>query len=173
MLWDFTYTDDNLTAEEASIIASLANGRALEFGSGRGLGTYALLAGRSSYILSIDEDEDYTAECSARYLDPRVDWLCKEIGETGWYDHGEIPVPATPEERYDTVLLDGPSGYPGRRHCLPMLLNHDFVAPGWQLIVTHTGLNSVQQFIRKWCQKFPIKREVLYCNRGIIRITAV
>ena len=170
MPWDFTYSADNLTAEETSIITSLVNGRALEFGSGRGLGTYALLAGRSSYILSIDEDEDYTAECSARYLDPRVDWLFREIGETGWYDHGEIPVPEVP---YNTVLLDGPSRYAGRRHCLPMLLNNPYLAPGWQVLVTHTGVDAVQLFIKKWCQKFAIKREILRCERGMIRITAV
>ena len=180
--WDFTYTDENLTREEASIITSLAEGRAIEFGSGRGLGTHALLAARCTYILSIEEDEDYYEECSARYTDPRVQWLHKPVNNDGWYDDTPIDVPSmptpdepdNPDNRYTTVLLDGPSGYPGRRHCLPMLVDSGpYLMPGWQVLVTHTIETAVQDFIKEWTQDWPIKRETIRCDRGMVRITAV
>lgn len=182
MPWDFTYTEANLTREETSIITSLAEGRAIEFGSGRGLGTYALLAARCPYILSVDEDEDFYEECSARYIDPRVDWLHKEVTENGWYDHGEIPIPSmptpdepdAPDNRYSTVLLDGPSGYAGRKHCLPMLVDFaNYLMPDWQILVTHTIETAVLEFIKEWTQDWPIKRETIRCLRGMVRITPV
>lgn len=182
MPWDFTYTDENLTREETVIITSLAEGRAIEFGSGRGLGTCALLAARCSFILSVDEDEDYYEECKARYTDPRVQWLHRDINDEGWYDHGTIPIPSmptpdepdAPDNRYTTVLLDGPAAYAGRRHCLPMLVDQaNYLMPKWQIIVTHSAESAVQIFIREWCQDWPIKRETIRCIRGMVRITPV
>ena len=169
------YSEHNLLPDEAAHITTYANGCAIEFGSGRGLGTHALLAGRIDHIVSIDESDTFTQECSARFTDPRVEWHFLELNTEGWYDHGHVPLPEEPEDRYATVILDGPSGTFGRALCLPMLLDpeYSYLAPDWQLLVTRTSLPSVKAFIEDWLQEFHIKLEILRCERGMIRITPV
>lgn len=169
------YSEHNLKPDEAALITRYANGRALEFGSGRGLGTHALLAGRIDHIVSIDEDESFTQECRARFTDPRVKWVFLGLNTQGWYDHGQVPEPEEPEDKYTTVILDGPSGTFGRGFCLPMLLDleHSYLAPDWQLLVTRTALPAVKDFIEDWLKRFAVKLEILYCDRGMIRITPV
>ncbi len=169
----FEYTEHNLKQDETALIVQHATGRALEFGSGMGLGTHALLAGRSSHIMSIDEDAAYTDECAARFLDPRVEWKFHPLDANGWYDDDIVTAilpPGTPP--YDTVLLDGPTGYSGRRHCLRMLLDNPLLADGWQLLVTRAALSPIENFIKRWLQKRPIRIEWLPCERGMVRITS-
>jgi len=171
MLWE--YTDANLTPPETALIARHAAGRALEFGSGMALGTHALLAARCTEILSIDNEPGFHESCAARLTDPRVTFLLVPLlPNNGWYQKQQIPHPEK-GKRYNTVLLDGPAGLAGRSECLPMLHENGYLAPDWQILVTHTGEEVVMAFIRQWLKGFDLHMETLYCPRGMARIYPV
>ena len=151
----------SLTPKTVRIIADLASGRCLEYGTGRGAGTVALLQG-SDCIISVDHLEGYTDATRRAIPNKSVTFLHCRLNEHGWYDvsfHG----------KFCTVLVDGPPGPEGRRHALPSIWKN--LAREFVFLMDDGRRAGEHAAVAEWEKTLPINTELLPTERGLWKIT--
>ena len=102
----FLLEDDAL-----ELVQRHAKGRALEFGSGSGRGTAALLATCSS-VVSVDGSEEWANAARVAVPNPRAEFFHCKV-RAGRYDLSAV------RGTFDTVLVDGPVGTKARAASYP------------------------------------------------------
>lgn len=157
---DMGFNEYNLLPAAIAVIAKHAHGRALDIGTGKALGTHALLAARCSHVLSIDHEKKWTLEARARIKDPRATFITVPLVDDGqdWYDPSFLTDNEGNPRVWDTVIVDGPTGIPSRGHVMNHLFpNH--LGENWVMLVDDGAHTAMKKIIDQWFQKYAITHD--------------
>jgi len=156
--------DGGATLESKAVecIAARASGNALEFGTGSGKGTLALMRSNTTSVTSVDNNKHYLdgAHLFINFVEPdnKVEFVVDTINSaTGFYSLDFINT-----ELYNTILIDGPPGTRARKHAIDLLLSN--LAPDGIILIDDTKRDYAQ--IDEACIRLGLTQELIDTNRG-------
>lgn len=141
------------------LIQTHARGRCLEFGTGTGGGTKALLEVATA-VVSVDHLEQYSIKAREQIEDAEF-ITCPIDPMTGFYDISCI------DGLFDTIVIDGPPGKAARLHSVQRA--SQLLAPGGVIFVDDAKRDKSN--IDSACYLEGFHCELLPTNRGLAKLT--